>query len=159
MTKTSWVSRLSQLWGGLLVGRRAGCHVRSVLLAQLRRAGEGIGCYRRRAASITLVSRLAIVRRTSRHLRRALLLVMGLSWSSLEGIGGGMEHRNGTGRLNDWREYLSHRNLLQKSNVRSSIGIDNEGNVVGVERQPEAKRGIKIIPFAGPVVGGGRLGE
>jgi hypothetical protein len=75
---------------------------RPVLLPQLGRTTERIRCYRRRCASVTGSSRTAIVHLVSWHLRGTLLLGVGLIRLALVGIGG-IWHRNGTRRLNDWR--------------------------------------------------------
>jgi hypothetical protein len=66
------------------------------VVLQLRRAGEGIGRYRRGSAPIASPPSVAIVPLATRHLRGALLVVVWLRRRVLVGIGG-VWHRNSTG--------------------------------------------------------------
>jgi hypothetical protein len=77
------------------------------VVLQLRRAGEGIGRYRRGSAPIASPPSVAIVPLATRHLRGALLVVVWLRRRVLVGIRG-VWHGDGTGGRGDGCEYLSH---------------------------------------------------
>ena len=79
-----------------------------VAVLQARRGLEGIGRYRRGCASVACPARVLPIVLVARHLRASLRLVV-LRRRVLVGIGGRVWHCNGSGGLDNGREYLSHR--------------------------------------------------
>lgn len=86
--------------GGLLQGLRGWCRDRSVLLAQLWRAIEGIWGYGRSGPSVSCSSRVAILL-VARHLRGPRLWLVGLVWRVFVGIGRRVGHCKRSCRLDD----------------------------------------------------------
>jgi len=86
--------------GGLLQGLRGWCRDRSVLLAQLWRAVEGIRGYGRCGPSVSCSSRVAILL-VARHLRGPRLWLVGLVWRVFVGIGRRVGHCKRSCRLDD----------------------------------------------------------
>ena len=93
-------SGLAGVAGRLLLGLRGWCRDGLVLLAQLRRAVEGIRGYGCGRPSVSCASRVSIVL-VARHLRGPLLLLVGVVGRVFVGIGRRVWHCNRSCRLDD----------------------------------------------------------